>query len=180
MPAVSDNRLKGNYGAALVVNRLSSDCLVRPVAVDTDVGVDLYCETVTQGKPFLHFWLQVKTGEQCKVDGVRNSASLSFKLDHLDYYRSQPVPVFAALVPTPVWPIQQEPDIYIVDITTKLIDERPPSDQRFITLWSDYCLPAGDRESIRHFLEDTVPDATGRLQVSKGLSPLLPPRRSST
>ena len=45
MPAVTENRLKGNYGAALVVSRLSGECLVRPVAAETDVGVDLYCET---------------------------------------------------------------------------------------------------------------------------------------
>lgn len=46
MPTVDENRLKGNYGAAYVSARLSSECLVRPVAAETGVGVDLYCETV--------------------------------------------------------------------------------------------------------------------------------------
>ena len=63
MPAVTENRLKGNYGASLVMSRLSGECLVRPVAAETDVGVDLYCETVAEGRPFLHFWLQVKAGD---------------------------------------------------------------------------------------------------------------------
>jgi len=45
MPIADTNRLKGNYGAAYVSARLSSECLVRPVAAETDVGVDLYCET---------------------------------------------------------------------------------------------------------------------------------------
>ena len=51
MPIVDENRLKGNYGATYVALRLSSECLVRPVAAETDVGVDLYCETVEGGTP---------------------------------------------------------------------------------------------------------------------------------
>ena len=113
MPIVTENRLKGNYGAALVMSRLSGECLVRPVAADTDVGVDLYCETVAEGRPFLHFWLQVKAGDQCKRDASSNAASCSFELDHLKYWTQQPVPVFAALVPAE-WPVLCEPDIYIV------------------------------------------------------------------
>ena len=74
MPAIIPNRLKGNYGAALVSSRLSGECLVRPVAADTDVGIDLYCETVAEGHPFLHFWLQVKAGDQCNVDPSCRSA----------------------------------------------------------------------------------------------------------
>jgi hypothetical protein len=42
VPAVTENRLKGNCGAALVMSRLSGECLARPVAAETDVGVDLY------------------------------------------------------------------------------------------------------------------------------------------
>jgi hypothetical protein len=33
MPAVTDNRLKGNYGTALVMSRLSGECLVRHASV---------------------------------------------------------------------------------------------------------------------------------------------------
>jgi hypothetical protein len=97
MPFVSENRLKGNYGTAVVMACLSSACLVRPVAVDTDVGVDLYCESVEEGTPFFHFWLQVKAGEQCRLAADETSASCSFATDHLLYWYRQPVPVFAAL-----------------------------------------------------------------------------------
>jgi hypothetical protein len=169
MPAVLDNRLKGNYGAALVMSRLSGECLVRPVAADTDVGVDLYCETVAEGRPFLHFWLQVKTGDQCKLSGDGKTASCRFRLDHLDYYREQPVPAFAALAHTPEWPVRQEPGVYIVDITSQIIFKNIPQEQEHVTLWSDYYWPAGDRDSVQRFLADTVPDSTGRLHVSKGL-----------
>jgi hypothetical protein len=106
MPLVPENRLKGNYGTALVMSRLSSECLVRPVAADTDVGVDLYCETVAEGtrRPFLHFWLQVKASDQCRLDANAQKASCGFDSDHLNYWKEQPVPVFVALVPSE-WPV---------------------------------------------------------------------------
>jgi hypothetical protein len=60
MPRTPEEHLKANYGVALVMEKFSAGCLVRPVAAGTDVGVDLYCESVAEGKPFLHFWVQVK------------------------------------------------------------------------------------------------------------------------
>jgi hypothetical protein len=175
MPAVTDNRLKGNYGTALVMSRLSGECLVRPVAADTDIGVDLYCETVAERgpgpaerRPFLHFWLQVKTGEQCRLDSS-GKASCSLKREHLAYYCEQPVPVFAALVPTTEWPIRSEPDVYIVDITAQILSEDFRTEQASVTLLSDYHWPAGDRQSVQAFLAHTLPDTTARFQVSKGV-----------
>jgi hypothetical protein len=168
MPAVTENRLKGNYGAALVMSRLSGECLVRPVAADTDVGVDLYCETVAEGRPFLHFWLQVKAGDQCKRDPDGEIASCRFGSDHLDYWARQPVPVFAALVPSP-WPVLQEPDIYVVDITTHILINSGAPTQQSLLLRSNHWWPVGDRDSVRTFLTHVVPDTTAQLQVSKGI-----------
>src|ERR1700675_2189536 len=168
MPFVGENRLKGNYGTALVMSRLSSECLVRPVAADTDVGVDLYCETVAENRPFLHFWLQVKAGDQCKLDTGAERASCRFEIDHLSYWARQPVPVFAALVPTE-WPVRREPDIYVIDITTQNLLNNLPFTQEKVTLWSDYRWPTGERGSIQQFLMHIVPDTTARLQVSKGV-----------
>ena len=167
MPTVHENRLKGNYGAAIFTARLSGECLVRPVAGDTDVGVDLYCETVAEGQPFLHFWIQVKAGDQCERSPEGGSASCRFKLDHLSYWARQPVPVFAALVPCE-WPVRSEPDIYLVDITTRTLFGVPGSHDS-ITLSSDYHWRAGEREAVRTFLREVVPATTARLQVSKGV-----------
>src|SRR5262245_27943710 len=111
----------------MVMARLSGECLVRPVAVDTDVGVDLYCETVIESRPFLHFWMQVKAGDQCEARGEATAASCSFGLEHLNYWLRQPVPVFAALVPT-TWPVSCEPSIYVVDITSQLLARDLPAD----------------------------------------------------
>ena len=135
---------------------------------ETDVGVDLYCETVAQGRAFLHFWLQVKAGHQCKRDPSASIASCAFELDHLDYWALQPVPVFAALVPSE-WPVLREPHIHIIDITTQILANRFPAGQRTVTLWSDYTWPVGDRALVLEFLAQVVPDTTARLQVSKGV-----------
>lgn len=168
MPAVHESRLKGNYGASVVMARLSSECLVRPVAVDTDVGIDMYCETVAEGQPFLHFWLQVKAGDQCQVDSSSTYASCRFQHDHIEYWARQPVPVFAALVPT-AWPAQSEPHIYIVDITTWILFNPEFNSHNSFTLRSDHHWPPGDRESVQAFLRKEVPEAAARLQVSRGV-----------
>lgn len=178
MPAVPESRLKGNYGASVVMARLSGECLVRPVAVDTEVGVDLYCETVAEAQPFLHFWIQVKAGDQCRVDPSSRSASCRFQRDQLEYWARQPVLVFAALVPT-AWPAQSEPHIYIVDITTTILFNPLPDLQDTFTLRSDYHWPPGDRNSVQAFLRAEVPNTTARLQISRGVvapSPTLTPQ----
>jgi hypothetical protein len=166
--AVSDERLKGNYGVAAVMARLSAECLVRPVAADTDIGVDLYCETVQDGQAFLHFWVQVKAGAQCRVKTERGVASCDFDSAHLDYWRRQPVPVFAALVPTE-WPVQREPSIYLVDVTTQLLNGHVRIGQQTVRLRSDYCWEPGHPEAVRTLLRETVPATTARLQVSNGV-----------
>jgi Domain of unknown function (DUF4365) len=168
MPAVPESRLKGNYGASIVMARLSGECLVRPVAVDTDVGVDLYCETVAEAQPFLHFWIQVKAGDQCRVDPSSRSASCRFQRDQLEYWARQPVPVFAALVPT-AWPARSEPHIYIVDITTTMLSNFLPDLQNSCMLRSDYHWPPGDRASVQAFLRTEVPNTTARLQIAGGV-----------
>ncbi|HEV8486612.1 MAG TPA: DUF4365 domain-containing protein [Blastocatellia bacterium] len=142
-----------------------SSGLLRP---RQDIGVDLYCETVADGRPFLHFWLQVKAGDQCKRDPSANTASCAFELEHLDYWARQPVPVFAALVPSG-WPVLREPDIHIIDVTTQILTKRFPTTQQTVTLSSDYGWPAGDRGPVLEFLAQVVPDTTARLQLSKGV-----------
>jgi hypothetical protein len=119
---LDDNTLKGQFGEAYVAARLSSDCIVR-LTTSLDVGVDLYCETIRENKAFLHFWCQVKTGKKdgrgrFKYDIANDSARYSFERKHLEYWEKQPVPVFAALVPTS-WPPDPYPDVYIIDITTQ-------------------------------------------------------------
>ena len=168
MSIVDSNRLNGNYAASLVTLRLSSECLVRPVAADTDIGVDLYCETVMDEKPFLHFWLQVKSGQKCIVSKDAKSASYSFHQKHLDYWERQPVPVFAALVHQE-WPVKKEPMVYIVDITSKLIQGVTYNKSNKVKLQSDYIWHPRDQRDVISFLYNAVPAATARLQCMGGV-----------
>jgi hypothetical protein len=65
-----------------------------------DTGIDLYCETVDppSNEPFLHFWVQVKSGNQVEVreEGAR-CARISGK--KVLYWLRQPVPVYLFLLP---------------------------------------------------------------------------------
>jgi len=149
-PTVPDTCLMGNYGAALVMTRLSAQALVRPVAADTDIGIDLYCETIVGAHPHLHFWVQVKAGKQCEVDSQKRYASAKFSTEKIRYWERQPVPVFAALVPTQ-WPPNEEPDIHIIDITTQALFNPFSGKQKTHTLRSDDCWPAGSLDAVKNF-----------------------------
>lgn len=175
MGTVDRNRLKGNYGASYVAACLSSECLVRPVAAETDVGVDLYCETVVDDNPFLHFWMQVKAGDQCRVSKNRSSAKCSFTVKHLSYWNHQPVPVFAALVPVN-WPVATDPTVYIVDVTSRLLGG-VPAGQETVSIESDYLWQPGKREDVRQFLTGTVPVSVARLQCRQGQIASIPTLR---
>lgn len=168
MPTVDQNRLKGNYAAAHVAARLSAECLVRPVATDTDVGVDLYCETLEDTHPFLHFWVQVKAGQQCRVSSDGGSASCYFDAAHLEYWRRQPVPVYAALVPVE-WPVTQDPDVFMVDVTGSLLQDQEGATPSGRALTSQYVWRAGERAPVRRFLAEYVPASTARLQCRHGV-----------
>ncbi len=183
MPTVDENRLKGNYAEAYVAARLAAECLVRPVAAGTDVGVDLYCETVQGSQPFLHFWVQVKAGAQCRLSEDGSSATFSFDHDHLRYWWRQPVPVFVALVPVD-WPVDREPDVHLIDVSGDLLRRHgAPDGPGSMALPSTLTWRAGDRGAVKQFLTDLVPAAAARLQVRHGMvagTPSLVPRYETT
>ncbi|MBK9121011.1 MAG: DUF4365 domain-containing protein [Phycisphaerales bacterium] len=164
MPIVKEDHLKGNYGESLVATRLSAHCLVRPVASGTDVGVDLYCETVDTQRPFLHFWVQVKTGGQC--NSKNGTLCCKFKRDNLEYWNRQPVPVFAALMATK-WPVEDEPIIGIVDVGEWLLLNELPTNSA--TLKTHKVWDPGNSAQVREFLQADVPAATARLHCKQGV-----------
>jgi hypothetical protein len=175
MPTVDTNRLKGNFGAAYVSACLSSECLVRPVAAETDVGIDLYCETIENGSPFLHFWVQVKAGAQCRICQDQSSAACSFDISHLSYWYRQPVPVFAALVPVD-WPVAENPIVYVIDVTSRLL-AGVPGDTDSLTLESNYIWRPGIREDVKQFLAEAVPTSAARLRCRNGVVGSIPTLR---
>ena len=106
MPQIDENRQRGNFAESIASAWLSRQCLVRPVAAGTDIGVDLYCESLRGHQAFQHFWVQVKAISDTNVrtrDGI-DEAWYSFETRHLRYWERQPVPVYAFLVPVLGWP----------------------------------------------------------------------------
>jgi hypothetical protein len=81
MTSVDENRLRGNYAQAVVSSWLSRACLVRPVAEGTDIGIDLYCESVLEGQPYLHFWVQVKAIPAASVTVVEGKATVEYRFE---------------------------------------------------------------------------------------------------
>lgn len=95
---ITDEQLKGNWAEQYIAANLASQgCFVRHVLQGNDTGIDLYCETVKDNEPFLHFWCQVKTRKSWK--GKRKQISFTPKKKHKEYWLTQPVPVFIFLVP---------------------------------------------------------------------------------
>jgi len=52
--AITDNQLKGNWGEQYVASQLALEgCFIRHVTQGHDSGIDLYCEIIKDGTPFL-------------------------------------------------------------------------------------------------------------------------------
>jgi len=95
---ITDNQLKGNWAEQYISTRLAErGCLVRHVPQGHDIGIDLYCETIEEHTPFLHFWCQIKTSNKWK--GEKERIPFSPEKREKEYWIKQPVPVFVFLVP---------------------------------------------------------------------------------
>ncbi|MBA7548294.1 hypothetical protein ES705_40745 [subsurface metagenome] len=127
---------------------------------------------MAENRPFIHFWVQVKAGNQCTVSADGESASHTFSVDHLQYWNSQPVPVFAALVPTD-WPVVEDPPVFIVDLVAQLL-AGVPNTGASCTLHSNYRWNPGNRDDVKTFLETIVPLSSARLLCQKGVVALIP------
>lgn len=95
---VTDSQQRGNWGEQFIAEQLTSQgCFVRHVTQGHDSGVDLYCESVEHGIPFLHFWCQIKTSKN--YNRKREKMSIKPRLNHREYWLKQPVPVYIFMVP---------------------------------------------------------------------------------
>lgn len=106
---ITDEQLKGNWGEQYIASNLASQgCFVRHVTQGHDSGIDLYCETIKDGNPFLHFWCQVKTSNRWNGEEEQVTCPTA-KKEHKEYWLNQPVPVFIFLVPD----LRDTPPYYI-------------------------------------------------------------------
>ena len=136
---------------------LSRQCLVRPVAEGTDVGIDLFCETVEKESklPFLHFWVQVKSGKQVKETEERKG-KCQFDAEHIRYWVRQPVPVYAFLVPEDQIP--QMNKVFVIDFVLQSLNGQVPVEgQGEKTLESDHVFATvGGSDNLETFVDTIV------------------------
>ncbi len=141
------------------------------MAVGTDIGIDLYCESIVENNPYLHFWVQVKAiGEKdiTKKDGVE-FASYRFTRSHLEYWSRQPIPVYAFLVPVIGWPPKYPDRIYSVNITRHVVISGLPEAGTIRLETSDCTEFVNIDKDWNQFITQIVPTDTAILLFSKGL-----------
>lgn len=171
MPLVDESRQKGNFAESIAAAWLSRRCLVRPVSSGTDIGVELYCESLVGTSPFQHFWVQIKAISERNIGGLESEekAWYDFETRHLRYWQRQPVPVYAFLVPVIGWPSPFPSRIYGVNISDELLRNGIPTKKTVryhTTNWFD-----ADEidEDLDQFLSRIVPIDTAALLVPKGI-----------
>lgn len=175
MPNVSENLVKGNYGVYALMKELSKFCLIRPVFEGTDVGIDLYCETLEKpdegGRPFLHFFAQVKTTENRELrDGTM---SFSFESRHIKYWSRQPVPVFAFILSVPNWPSDDSIyPIYIIDIKSYTFQNQSLLEGGKHALRSNYTIDSKDK--LSDFISNRIPYISAYHKIPEGIVPSMP------
>ncbi|HWP91793.1 MAG TPA: DUF4365 domain-containing protein [Thermodesulfobacteriota bacterium] len=143
---VHKNLMKGNYGEHLVAHILSEFCFVRPVVGHTDIGVDLYCESIIDGIPFLHFWVQVKSSED--IPNEERQVKFRFDTSSLEYWEKQPVPVLSLLVPIK-WPPEKIAFIHVVDISFSILEKGINKGKtQVLKSLPNYALPISDSKQL--------------------------------
>ena len=181
MKTVSPQAMAGNEGVSRVAAWLTQFSLVRPVAAETDVGIDLYCETLEQGVPFLHFWAQVKTQEpsplvgedkgdqkQHRINIIDDGARATYRFDgkDLEYWNRQPIPVFAFLVPDRNGPHYSK--LYVVDLTKWFVLHPRTRWGGSVKIASHIMVETTNEECKRVFFEEHVRNANTMIWIREG------------
>jgi hypothetical protein len=167
MPNLTLERQKGNYAESISASWLSRKCRVRPVATGTDIGIDLYCESVVGTSPFQHFWVQVKAITEKNL--TQDGAYYDFRNDHLEYWSRKPVPVYAFLVPILTWPPQEPETIWGVKITDSIIRNGIPDQTTIRYATNEGFEAATIDEDVEKFDKTIVPFDTAAMFLPKGL-----------
>ncbi len=175
LPRIVVDQQRGNYAEYVAASWLSRQCLVRSVASGTDIGIDLYCESVHREDPFQHFWVQVKAISQSNIRDTPQglAAFYDFETRHLRYWSRQPVPVYSFLVPIEGWPAPEPARIFGVNISYELLkDGIPRGDQHRYSTTDCIERESLDRD-LTQFITVVVPVHTAALFVPHGVIPVI-------
>lgn len=177
MKQVDRNRTKGNFAEHVAASWLSRACLIRPVAEGTDIGIDLYCESIVEETPFLHFWTQVKAITSDNISDDEETAWYDFEIEHLQYWKKQPIPVYAFLVPVTTWPPTFPTRIYGVAISRFIVGHGIP-DQQTVRIKSSGFFDLQNLDAdLRQFITEVVPRDASILLIPKGIIAPIPDDR---
>lgn len=160
MPTVTLNQLLGNQGEALVTYLLSKFCLVRPVAGGTDVGIDLFCETITDNQPNNNFLVQVK------ASSAEGETSYIFDKEKILYWWRQTLPVFVFLVSPEINYKNQKFKIHVINLTECFLEDSEIKHQSK-TLKSNFTI--NSVETMQEFVTSIVPVSAARLWLKHGV-----------
>lgn len=164
MTKATKSLISGNRGEAFVSFVLSRYCLVRPVASGTDIGIDLYCESILGDTPSTHFWVQVKT---FKV----KRKSITIENNYLEYWMRQPVPSFIFIVHDTGQLDESNFSLGAVVLNELLRGNHLAEGGKtkvpvFVTLTQD---------KLREFILEAIPQIESRIRMAEGI--IAPVRR---
>lgn len=167
-------RIAGNQAEMYVSYKLSRYCLVRPVASGTDIGIDLYCESVKENEPNIHFWIQVK-GSEKNIKKLKNGKiSYKFRTEHLKYWNNQPVPIFAFIIDNHNASDLTKCNIYIINLTEQIISGNF-TESKTKTLYSDIFIDSD--EKLENFILNDVEITAARQKLKEGIISPIPSSR---
>lgn len=158
---IGKSQLIGSRGEMFVAFLLSQFCLVRPVANGTDVGVDLYCEALSDGIPHSHFWVQVKTAK------TKLNKKMRFEVRHLEYWARQPIPVYIFFVAENKMGLDGF-KINIINLSENFIGE-PYLDPKIKTKDLSSNLTVSSTKELEYFVFNDVPETIARLFLRDGV-----------
>ena len=177
----TDEQLKGNWAEQYIASKLSAQgCLIRQVPQGHDSGIDLYCETTSNGKPFLHFWCQVKCRKswgKSDKNGESNDKNKIWyvpkkKTNERKYWLSQPIPVYIIYVADRR---NQPSPIFHIGFTLHLEMLKRKSLKPFFTVWKPI------DNYLSHFLINILPAQTFQWDCYHGkVSPVKTPAEEYT
>jgi tetratricopeptide (TPR) repeat protein len=160
MTRVSTNQILGNRGENLVSYLLSQYCLVRPVANGTDIGVDLFCETIIEdGRSAGHFWIQVKSK-------AKQTKKVKLDKGHVEYWIRQPVPVFIFIICADQNTNASNYEIRSINLIEQLIKNSNFKGKSRIFHSDDAITNARE---LKRFVSQTVPKTIARQKLTEGL-----------
>lgn len=155
---ITVSQINGNKGEALISYLLSHYCLIRQVSSGTDVGVDLYCESIVENQPGHHFWIQVKASASGRFKSLKGA--------DIAYWRRQPIPVFVFQLRLEESTSENSFDVRAINLTEEFIKNGPTLGNSLGTISPQQIHNLGE---LGKFVKEIVPKTIARRAMLDGV-----------